>query len=83
MKLDADREVLCTLALPLPLTLFGEMGPAIEKAAERAGYCDVDLLTDGTNRIVARRKRADETAAPCWLCGSSTPNRNCIACGGV
>lgn len=54
MKLDDDREHLCTLALPLPLALVGAIGHAVTDAAEQAGYTDVVLLTDGTNRVVAR-----------------------------
>jgi hypothetical protein len=54
VKLDDGREVLCTLALPLPLTLVGELGQAITDAAERVGYFDCSLLTDGSNRVVAR-----------------------------
>ena len=55
MKLDDGREVLCTLALPLPLTLLGALGEAIATAAEEVGYTDASILTDGTNRVVARR----------------------------
>jgi hypothetical protein len=52
-RLDDSREVLCTLAVPLPLV--AELGQAIEDAAHKAGYRDVVLLTDGTNRVVATR----------------------------
>jgi hypothetical protein len=54
-RLDDSREVLCTLAVPLPLPLVAELGQAIEDAAHKAGYRDVVLLTDGTNRVVATR----------------------------
>ncbi len=62
MEFTDGREVLCTLALPLPLQLAGALGRAIADAAERVGYTDVVLLTDGSNRIVATpRKLAAET----------------------
>ncbi len=64
MKLADGGEVLCTLALPLPLTLVGERGQAIADAAERAGYADCVLMTDGTNRVVARRGATDGEVAP-------------------
>jgi hypothetical protein len=60
VKLDDGREVLCTLALPLPLALVGALGEAIATAAEEAGYDDVNLLTDGTNRVVARQRERDD-----------------------
>lgn len=55
MRLEDGSEVLCTLALPLPLDLIGHIGKAIHEAAQRAGYADVVMLTDGTNRVIARK----------------------------
>ena len=55
MRLDDGREVICTLALPLPLDLIGHVGEALDDAVRRAGYTDAAMLTDGTNRVVARR----------------------------
>jgi hypothetical protein len=52
-RLDNGREVLCTLALPLPVSVVGAIGLAIVQAVEGLGYTNVDLLTDGTDRIVA------------------------------
>lgn len=52
-KLADGREVLCTLALPLPLTLVRALWSAIAEAAEESGFTDVVLLTDGSNRVVA------------------------------
>lgn len=52
----ADETVLLALALPLPASLVAELCRGIQEAAERAGYTNVALLTDGTNRVVARRK---------------------------
>lgn len=49
------HEVLLTLALPLDLTLFGELMGGVREAAERAGYTDVALLGDGSNRVVGRK----------------------------
>jgi len=49
------RTALLTLAVPLPMRLVAELCVSIERACERAGYTDVAMLTDGTNRIVARR----------------------------
>jgi hypothetical protein len=51
--LPDGREVICTLALPLPLHIVGPLGVAIADAMEGIGYTDVVLLTDGTERIVA------------------------------
>ena len=55
MKLDDGSELICTLALPLPLDLIGAVGEAIHEAVVRAGYTDAALLTDGSNRVVARK----------------------------
>lgn len=51
--LPDGREVICTLALPLPLAVMGSLGVAIAEALEALGYSDVVLLTDGTERIIA------------------------------
>lgn len=53
--LPDGREVICTLALPLPLALVGAVGAAIVEACEEAGYRDVVVLTDGSNRVVATK----------------------------
>lgn len=55
-RLEDGAEVLVTLALPLDMRLVAELCKGIEEGAERAGYTGVALLTDGSNRIVARRK---------------------------
>lgn len=54
-RLDDGREVLCSLAVPLPLTLAAAVMTAVGEAAEEQGYTDVCLLADGTERIVARK----------------------------
>jgi len=51
--LPDGREVICTLALPLPVQVAGALGVAIAEALEGLGYSDVRLLTDGTERIIA------------------------------
>lgn len=48
-----DRELICTLAMPMPLNVVGLALSALAKALERLGYTEIDLLTDGTERIVA------------------------------
>ncbi len=53
MTHDDGRETLVSLGLPLPLSLAGDLGRAIDRVARRHGYTDVVLLTDGTNRVVA------------------------------
>lgn len=53
MEFTDGREVLCTLALPLPIALAAALGAAIADAAERVGYLDIVMLTDGSNRIIA------------------------------
>jgi hypothetical protein len=59
--LDDGPEVLLTLAVPMNLRLLSELCSAIAEGAQRAGYTDVAMLTDGTNRIVARRiERAED-----------------------
>jgi hypothetical protein len=55
-QLENGTEVLVMLALPLDVRLVAELCTGIADAAERAGYTDVSLLTDGTHRIVARRQ---------------------------
>lgn len=62
MKRDDDTEVLLTFATPLPLTLIAELCRSVGEGAERAGYTDVALLTDGSMRVVARRAALDETS---------------------
>lgn len=57
MRHDDGREVLARFELPLPLDVVAELGQAIKRAAEKLGYTDVVLLTDGTNRIVATPRR--------------------------
>lgn len=49
----SGREVLLALALPLPMLLATDLMRAVQEVAERHGYTDVVLLTDGTNRIAA------------------------------
>lgn len=62
MRLTDGREVLCTLALPLPLSDAGPLMAAIGRCAEELGYVDVvyDAVRGG---IVARRpaEPAEET----------------------
>lgn len=53
MRADDGREVLVTLALPMPLNIVSDLLRAIGDVAENAGYTDVSLTTDGTSRIVA------------------------------
>ncbi len=53
MRGDDGREVLLRLELPLAVTVVAALCHAIGEAAERLGYTDVVMLTDGTNRIVA------------------------------
>jgi hypothetical protein len=52
-RLPDGREVICTLALPLPIQVAGALGVAIADALEEFGYSDVVLLTDGRERIIA------------------------------
>lgn len=58
MRLDDGSELLLTLALPLDARLAAKLMGAIDEAARECGYGEVSLLTDGTNRIVARRKES-------------------------
>lgn len=51
MARDGDREVLARLELPLPLDVAAGLMTAIAKAAEKLGYTDVVILTDGQQRI--------------------------------
>lgn len=60
MRLPDGREHIATLALPLPLDLLGALSGFTEAAAE-VGWVDVVILTDGTNRVVARRAVPDPT----------------------
>ncbi|GIE29989.1 hypothetical protein Ait01nite_030340 [Actinoplanes italicus] len=53
MKDALGREHLVTLALPLPLETAGALLKAICEAAEKLGYTEVSLLTDGMNQVVA------------------------------
>jgi hypothetical protein len=55
MRLDDGSEVLVTLALPLDAGLAAHLMLAIDTAARERGYNEVSMLTDGSNRIVARR----------------------------
>jgi hypothetical protein len=48
---DGGREVFARLELPLPLGLAAALMKAIATVAEEAGYTDVVVLTDGSNRI--------------------------------
>jgi hypothetical protein len=52
----SEQITILTLNLPLPITLVAELMRGIREAAERAGYTDLALTTDGTSRVVARRK---------------------------
>lgn len=54
MRNPDGTETLLTLAAPLPMMLVAELCLSIGEACERAGYTDAAMLTDGTNRIVAR-----------------------------
>jgi hypothetical protein len=47
------REILLRLELPLPLDTVTHLLLGIKAGAERAGYTDVVLLADGSNRVVA------------------------------
>lgn len=49
------EETLLTLSLPLGARLVAELLKGIGEGAQRAGYTDVAMLTDGSNQIVARR----------------------------
>lgn len=51
MAREGEREVLARLELPLPLDVAAELMRAIAKAAEKLGYTDVVILTDGSQRI--------------------------------
>lgn len=42
-----DREVMVKLVLPLPLPLATRLMRAVGKAAEKEGYTDVVILTEG------------------------------------
>ena len=64
MRRDDGLEVLVTLALPLSVRLLAEICGAINDAAEHVGYTDVALLTDGTNRVVARRTTDGRSSIP-------------------
>lgn len=55
MRNPDGTETLLMLAFPLPLALMAELCKGIGKAAERAGFTDAALITDGSGRIVARR----------------------------
>jgi hypothetical protein len=60
-RLPDGREVICTLALPLPDTGRSALGVAIADALEEFGYSDVVLLTDelGTDHRRSARPRGD------------------------
>jgi hypothetical protein len=53
--LERDEVHLATLALPMSLTLAADLMAAIGKVAKRHGLLEPSILTDGTNRLVARR----------------------------
>jgi hypothetical protein len=55
MRREDGSEVLLTFATPLPLDVFAELLQGVGEAAKRAGYAEVNLLTDGSMRVVARR----------------------------
>lgn len=82
MRADDGREVLVTLALPLPLALATELMSAIGNAAKKAGYADAAILSDGTGRIVATPPGAFR--CPRCHCVSHDPNDSaqgyCGAC---
>lgn len=56
-----DDIVLLTFATPLPVPLLAELCRSIAEGAERAGYTHVDLLTDGSMRVVARPAKGGES----------------------
>lgn len=60
MRHEDGSEVLLTFALPLDARLVAELCGGIADAAARAGWTDVALLGDGTNRVVAWRMRPGE-----------------------
>ena len=57
--LPDGRELLCTLAWPLPLQLSAELMAAIADVAERNGY-DGAAIEAGTGRVLARKTQ------PCY-----------------
>lgn len=54
-----DLEVIASLSLPLPLDLSVAVMDAIAKAAERLGYTNPVILTDGIHRFAATRPAPD------------------------
>lgn len=52
---DPDGDVLVTLHLPMPARTVAALCAGIDEVARSLGYTEVVLLTDGTNRVVARR----------------------------
>lgn len=53
--LDVDDVVLCTLALPAPVSLVVDLAAALDEVGRAHGLAPARLLMDGTNRVVARR----------------------------
>lgn len=51
MKLPAGRELLATIAYPIPITIAGQLMGGIGRAAERCGYTDVTI--DPSNGRIA------------------------------
>ena len=51
MQIADGREVLVTLALPLPLQIATDLIEAVGRVAEEHGYTDLVMLTDGTGGI--------------------------------
>ncbi len=57
---DPERILLFTFGQSVPLKLIGELGPAVEEPAERAGWTDV--VADMSGQVFARRKTEQEEA---------------------
>lgn len=47
MQLDDGRELLLRFSYPLPVTTAGVLMEAVAKAADRLGYSNVHLITNG------------------------------------
>ncbi len=55
---DPEPILLFTFGPRVPLALIGELGPAVEAAAGRAGWTDV--FADTAGQVFARRKTVEE-----------------------
>lgn len=90
MRLADGRELLAQLAHPLPLAIAPELMTAIGKAAEKAGYTDVGILTAGPHAgyIVAtppaprtRRPARRRQCTGCARAGGELTENGCPSCG--